>query len=150
MESKFTEEQIDYMVNRSINLILSEFEIIDATSNISYSSLPTEEKIKTVFSIMFLRHFFHLTRELLNDIIPKVTRRLVSSSDRVDKEYQNIIKGRVNWQKTILAQIKNENAIITREPRREFRNPENQVLTLTLLEVSKHSLDLLNFFGHLN
>ncbi len=142
----FTPEQKDYMVNRSINLLLSDFEKPEATPEIGYTLASDPDKIKTVFSMMFLRQFLFLTRELLNSVIPLILRRLVSLSQRVEHEYEGFIKGNVNWHKTILAQLEKEGVFVVRKPTREFLTPENTLLALTLREVNIHTGDLISFF----
>ena len=145
-QPKFTEEQIDYMVDHSINLLLSDLENSEGTPWLNYAFPSPQDKIRTVFSIMFLRQFTYLNVDLFNRIVPVILRRLASITAKVENQYDGYVRGRVNWQKTLLTQISSEGTFVTTEPIRQHLTPENIMLSLTLQEVGLHARDLESFF----
>jgi hypothetical protein len=149
LQPKFTDEQIDYMVNRSINLLLSNLENPHGAPWLNYAVPSLHDKIRTVFSVMFLRQFMYLNGDLFNRIVPGILRRLASVTTKVENRYDWYVRGRVNWQKTILTQIASEDSFVTTEPIRQYLTPENIMLSLTLQEVGLHARDLENYFSPL-
>lgn len=157
IEYKFLEadeqlqSQINYMFNKSLEVLLSDFGKQRMDSEFRYLTLDTnslQTPIIFIKKVFILHRFLVLSQYALKHIFPTLIRRLELSSSKIHTQNRRLPKGRINWKKTISIQAQRGKDWIEYEtPVKEFDTPENLLAALSMIELICHSRSLYRYFS---